>query len=637
MNSKPWVGYFFAFLSFALPLGLFYYTHAGSLSFADAGEFALVTKIASVAHGPGTPSYVFFGWLWSLLTTPFVHHHLLRIMIFSMVSVAIACMLMYLATEDLIRRAYPSVQLIYRQLIALVTALSFASGFTAWYWATNVEVYAFHIFTFSLLAYGMITYNGSRSVKDLIIGAVGLGLGLSNHHLTTIFFMPFILLFTGNDMFGPVVTPKAIAKGKKKEKGKSKGNAYWGIFAFFRTRHFWIFTAVSAGVTLFFYGWMMERASVELPFNVSGGAWIKNVEQKVEGIIGLRFPYFMWLYARQYGFFLLLIGAGLIELFRKKRYAFMISAIGFMAFLFAYQIRFNQVGDSDGYMLLPLYFLTYCVPFGCVWLYTWRKQALVILPVFLLIQLIWNFPLDDKRQFDLSESMMKSLDESAPKNSVILVADWALVSEYYYFRIAENFRPDLVVLNYDFKFTNYTIVKNLYPDFYKMIKPEYDNYVAELGREHPQQIYNTGCDLTTPALQQSFVDLYKKISKVCTEKGWALLYDPKSFVYFTQNKIAPPNFYVSGCFVSSVPTGMGKNFISLPYKWLDVPFVKYEPSAGDKLVDLQAMLDFHSRYYEATHDTADLIKVQQSHDKIMRLQAEMKENIPFMFLAPQPK
>jgi hypothetical protein len=140
MNNKAWLGYLFAFASFALPLSLFYYTHSGSLSFADAGEFALVTKIASVAHGPGTPSYVFFGWLWSILISPFVHHHLLRIMIFSMVSVASACTLMYLAVEDLLRRGYPAIPVLYRQLIALGTALSFACGFTAWYWATNVHV-----------------------------------------------------------------------------------------------------------------------------------------------------------------------------------------------------------------------------------------------------------------------------------------------------------------------------------------------------------------------------------------------------------------------------------------------------------------------------------------------------------------
>jgi hypothetical protein len=475
---------------------------------------------------------------------------------------------------------------------------------------------------------------------------VGLGLGLSNHHLTTIFFMPFILLFTGADMFAPIRAVKQTAKGKKKE--KEKVNWWTPILAFFRTRDFLIFSGVSAAVTLFFYGWMMWRASVELPFkfgspdnldrlffHVSGGAWIKNMEQHVNGLVALRFPYFVWLFERQYGLFLLLIGAGLIELFRKKRYGFIVSALGYVALLLAYQLRINQVGDSDGYMLLPLYFLTFCVAFGCAWLWQWKKQVIAVLPVFLLAQVLWNFPIDDKRQFDLSESMMKSLDQSAPKNSVILVADWALVSEYYYFRIAENFRPDLVVLNYDFKFTNYTILENLYPDFYKLIKPEYDNYIEELGKEHPQQIYNTGCDLTTPALQKSFVDLYKKINAVCQAKGWPLLYDPKSFVYFTQNKIASPNFFVSGCFVSSVPTKMGGNFISLPFKWLDVPFVKYEPSAGDKLVDLQAMLDFHSRYYEATRDTADYLKVQESHAKIMRLEAEMKENIPFMFLTPQ--
>ncbi|HWB65057.1 MAG TPA: DUF2723 domain-containing protein [Chitinophagales bacterium] len=640
MDNKKIQAIAFALLAFILPFALFFYTHPSSLGFADAGEFALVTKIASVAHGPGTPSYVYLGWLWCQLISPFIHSHFLKIDLFSILSMSVACMLMFLTVENILKRSYPAQPVLTGQFLALSASLIFATGFTSWYWATNVEVYAFHVFTFSLLVYGLVRYNQSHKTPDGIIAATGLALGLANHHLTTIFFFPFIFLFTGPDIFKIRTTGKDPKK-KKKEQLKREP----GIFDFFRTRDFWVFTGVTAAITIFFYGIMMYRATVSLPFkfgspdnwdrfyyHISGGAWTKNLQKEVSGIVGMRIPYFSWLIAHEYGGFLVFFAIGLFELYRKKWFRFAIIALVYASFLLIYQLRFDQVGDSDAYILLPLYFLTLCIPFGLEWLLQYGKPWLAVIPVLLVAQLLWNFPLADKREFDLSESLMKTLDESAPKNSVIVVSDWTLVSEYYYYRIAENFRPDLVVLNYDYKFTNYTILENLYPDFYKLIKPEYDNFVAQLGAAHPQEIYNTGCTLDEPRLSDAYRRLFNKIQSVCTEHSYALLFDPKAFIYCIDNKLCTPDAYVSGCFVSKTKTNMGDSFIRLPYKWLNLPITVREPSAGDKLVDIQAMLDFHTRYYTAVGDTARYKIADASHAKIIGLEAKLKENIPFMFL-----
>jgi hypothetical protein len=226
---------------------------------------------------------------------------------------------------------------------------------------------------------------------------------------------------------------------------------------------------------------------------------------------------------------------------------------------------------------------------------------------------------------------MKTLDESAPKNSVILVADWTLVSEYYYYRIAENFRPDLVVLNYDLKFTNYNIIKIMYPDFYKLIQPEYDKFVIELANAHPQQIYNTGCDLSTNESRNAFVSALYKISAVCKQHNYPLMFDPQAFVTFSQSKLFSANVFVSGCFLSEVRTDMGHDFIKLPFKWLDMPLIKHEPGAADKIVDMEAMLDFHQRYAVANNDTVSLPVIVAAHNKIKALEAEMKENAPFLY------
>jgi len=640
MNRSTVFKTVFAFLAFAISFALFWFTHSDSLGFADAGEFAVVTKLASVAHGPGFPSYIYLGWLWSAILSLFSASHFMHIMLFSITSTAAACSLLYLTVFGILKRTYPDYEELYQHFIALGSAFAFASGFTAWYWANNVEVYAFHVFTFALMVYGAVTFNKSRSTKDLVIGAIGLSLGLANHHLTTILFIPFLFLFAGGDVFTATVVTKPDTKKKKVHKKASEIT----IVSFIRSRQFVIFATVTFVTTTFFYGLMMVRASVDLPFkfgqpdnlsrfffHVSGGAWMNKTLENSEGILGMRFPYFAWLLMHQYGAFLLLVLAGLVELFRKGWSRMAYAIIGFFVLLQFYQLRLDQTGDSDAYMLLPYYALSLAIPFGIGWLMEYRRQAFALIPVFVIVQMLWNFPLDDKRKLDVSKSLMKSLDESAPQNSVILISDWTLIAQYEYYRIVENFRPDLVVLNYDYKFTNYKLLPIMYPEFYKLIKPEYDNFVMQLGKVNPQQIYNTGCDLSTPALSKAYTDLFLKTVSVCGAKQYPLLYDPHAFVYMLQNKLVTANIFVSGCFVSQTKVPVVNSFAKLPYEWLDQPVIPHEPGAADKMVDIQAMLDFNHRYFDAIGDTADSRITQQSYNKIINLQSAMHDNIPYLF------
>jgi hypothetical protein len=73
------------------------------------------------------------------------------------------------------------------------------------------------------------------------------------------------------------------------------------------------------------------------------------------------------------------------------------------------------------------------------------------------------------------------------------------------------------------------------------------------------------------------------------------------------------------------------SFAKLPYKWLDQPVIPHEPGCADKIVDIQAMLDFNHRYFDALGDTANSRITQQSYDKIMNLEKLMKENIPYLY------
>ena len=91
------------------------------------------------------------------------------------------------------------------------------------------------------------------------------------------------------------------------------------------------------------------------------------------------------------------------------------------------------------------------------------------------------------------------------------------------------------------------------------------------------------------------------------------------------------NAIVSGCFVSTIPTNRGELFLDLDYAWLNSPLLLNEPSATDKLVDLEAALDFNKNYYKSLGNELMYAKAVHSYERIKELQRKMKRNMPFVY------
>lgn len=262
---------------------MFLYTHTQSLGFADQAEFALVTHLGSVPHPPGFPAYTYIGWLWGKILSIFGTKHVLNMVIFSVLS---ASMSLYFLSR--------AVYYFTRDMVAAYFApLIFGLGATMWLWSNAVEVYAFHTFTFSMLLYGLIRYNINRDSRALAWAAVGFGLGIANHHLTTLLWLPFFWVFFGKNLFTDIISHhqrKIIS---------------W--------RELLLFGGITAGICIFFYGLMVFRANEALPFefgspntfsrfwfHVAGGSWMQQAAaNEVPGLIGKRFPYFIELIYRQ--------------------------------------------------------------------------------------------------------------------------------------------------------------------------------------------------------------------------------------------------------------------------------------------------------------------------------------------------
>jgi Protein of unknown function (DUF2723) len=624
----------FAIFSFIIP-GIVIYSNTGwYLGFADAGEFALTTKIAGIAHAPGFPSFILAGKLWSSLTGVAGMPHISSMIIFSIFCTALATVILFSLFDRILNYIYNDIPLLTRHLVCFAASCSFFTGVTAWHWSSNLEVYTFQVLSFALLLFGLISNAIKADNKNIIIAGIGAAMGLANHHLTMIFFLPFtILLFTSPFRLSLLTEEKTSSKNKKQVDT-----------SYFSVTSFRLFSLVTISITMLFYGWMYIRASQPLPFkfgspdspdrlfyHLAGGAWLENTKASVSGLASLRFPYFMKITFEQLFLFLPFIILGFIELFRKRISKIFYIILGYYLLMLIYQLRIDQTSDTDAYMLPSFFVITFSIPFGMIRLMSWQKNLQYLLPILILVQATINFSKTDKRSFNVSETLMTDLDRSAPTGSVILFADWTSVIQYYYFRISENFRPDLIVLNYDLKFTHYRILPEMYPAFYNEIKPEYDLFIEQLGAAHPQEIYNTGCTLDNPQLLQSWIKTIEKIKSYCTKKNVPFMNDPKAFVFLNQYQLMSNNTLVSGPLVSNVKTGMGSEFLDLKYKWLDSPLLLKEPAASDKMVDLEAALDFNKNYYRSVGNIELNLKAEKSYEKIKMLQRKMKRNMPFVY------
>lgn len=633
-NILLWAG---PFVTGIISFLLFRFTSVNSLGFADGAEFALVARLGAVAHPPGFPAYVALAHAWLAGVAP--AQTVGALVLLSCLLSAAAMALLASAGQQWARWLQPQSPSWKWVAAGIGAALVAASGSTIWRWSNAVEVYALHMMAFALVLDGVLRYRASGKTWGAYEMALGVALGLSNHHLTLILFLPFLVWLLRPGTWSSETSASEKSKPQKGVRTPAKPEPW-------ADRHVLLAAGAAFLLTLFFYGWMAWRASEPYPFtfgepdtvsrllyHLSGGAWIKNTKQVVKGLVGMRFPYFMHLIWHQTGIFLLLMSAGAVILWKRKLRGQLLPLLGYVFLVLAYQLRIDQTSDTDAYMLLPFMVLALLTVPG--WYSVQKKPWLVyaLLAPCLLVHAFWNLPESDKRTYTVSQDLKAMLDASAPKNAVLLVSDWTLVSLLHYAQIVEGFRPDLVVMNYDIKFTHYGSLKVHYPEFYKRIQPEYDRYIEQLQSAHPQEVYNTGCTLDNPVLLNAFTALLQRIETVCKESGRNLMFDPKAFVFFTGQKMVGAEAQVSGCLVSRGKTEMGDAFLNLPFPFLKSPILHVDPAAGDKLVDLYAMLDFHLRYGQAVNDTLRQQRAALATAQIEEVQAHMKKAMPFLFRA----
>ncbi len=151
------------------------------MAFGDWGEMQTVPHVLGVAHPTGYPTYLVLSWLAQLVplgSIAFRANLLSAVLISGALAVAVAILL----------------RLGVRPVVAATAALAVGAIPTVWSAATVAEVNPLHLLFVVLLLHRALVWEDGRSVRDLVLGALLLGLAAGNH-LLILFVAPFLLAY----------------------------------------------------------------------------------------------------------------------------------------------------------------------------------------------------------------------------------------------------------------------------------------------------------------------------------------------------------------------------------------------------------------------------------------------------------
>ena len=150
-------------------------------AFGDWGEMQTVPHVLGVAHPTGYPTYILLSWLAHLVpvgSVAFRANLLSAVLVAGALGVTVA-ILLRLGT---------------RPIIAVGMALALGAVGTVWAAATVAEVNPLHLFFVAAVVHRALVWEERRRPRDLVLGAVLLGLAAGNH-LLILFVAPFVALF----------------------------------------------------------------------------------------------------------------------------------------------------------------------------------------------------------------------------------------------------------------------------------------------------------------------------------------------------------------------------------------------------------------------------------------------------------
>jgi hypothetical protein len=465
---------YFQIASFIIPLIVYIYTLAPTVSFIDSGELATVCIKLGVAHPTGYPLFTILGNVFSKLP---IGEEIYRLNLMCAVISSLACVMFFnlltylFASKNILENSllknFKDQKNIY--VISLISTLTLAFSITFWSSSNAIEVYALHIFFLITIIYIFLKacFEKENSKYWLLFGFV-LGLSFTNH-LTTIFLsIGTLYLFFAINGFNQAAFKKIL----------------------------WIAVFFIIGLTVYVYlpvradngvlSWGNPQDWEHFYRHVSGkqfSVWMFSSSENA----AKQFGYFTKSFPKEFGYvFLILAIFGVIRLFQANRKVFYYT---FLLFIFTVLYAINyDIYDIDSYFLLAYIISGIWIGFGLLFLYEkldfFRKFAYIglIIPVILIYQ---NYSqANENDNFYVQDYTMNVFASAAP-NAIIFSTQWDFwVSASFYYQYIENIRPDIVVIDKELLRRGWYLehIEKQYPEIYNNSRAEFEAYKTELTK-----------------------------------------------------------------------------------------------------------------------------------------------------------
>jgi len=411
-------------------------TLQSAISPGDAGELVSAAKTLSVPHPPGYPLYVFFGKIFTWIPVGTLAW---RVSLFSAICGTGAAALLFLTIAEMTKSIWVGI---------LATEL-FAFYSTVWFYSTTAEVFALN----NLFCAGVL-YLHSRLEKGferkwVYWGALWMGMGLANHHTLILFALPF-LIGTVTKYFKEFKNISFVVKLVLVGALGMSPYLYFPIASNSPSILNWGDQSTASGFLTHLlrrdYGtFQLSTHPVEDDFYFFGVAWL-FLKEAVQAV--------------------LLVGIPMVILgFKKSRRVWIFTFLLYvLVFVFLSNQSLNEASAPEiirRFLQAPMLILCGWVGLG---IYEYSKQKRVdprlfrvLIPVVFLFQAALFWEQRHEKHERVHEDIARTILESVPPGSLLFTRGEYLLFPLRYLQTAENFRPDVKIL--DLTLMNYSWYK----------------------------------------------------------------------------------------------------------------------------------------------------------------------------------
>jgi len=531
--------YFSGGITFITSFVVYIITLAPSVTFEDSGELITAARDLGVPHEPGYPLFTILGYFFSWLPFGNIAFRLnLMSAFFSSFAALITCYSTILIIEDTFShdgkvKAFNSVNLQIKYLIAILTGLFFAFSFENWEQSIITEVYGLHGFFVSLFILLIIQLKRSRSLhlrrKYIYLISFFTGLALTNH-TTALLFIPIFIFFVVLVDFKLLLDWKLVLK-----------SLLFGLTGLIPLIYLPIASSFNPVLD-----WGNPENLTNFIRVVSRHQYTELAQSADKFSSGIYYFLTNLLIQQWFPLLLLLLIPAFIALFRYNRKFFWFALI-FMFFYFpvtTYLTDFDIRGEGYSADLNRLLVTVFYIPvyllisilfgIGMYYLVNLLKKQIAgyivigLSTILLLMTSISNFRQVDMHDFQYPEHYLHNLYNLADKDALVFTQIDFFYFPTMYYQFVQNKRRDVVMLDQPLLKRSWYIemLNNNYPEVIENSKDAVNDFLKAVAPFENKEPYNGNY------IEQKYIGMINDIIDKALISG--------KQVYFTY--VPPKNF-----------------------------------------------------------------------------------------------